>query len=214
MKPFYWFARSLFKVYYKLFHGLKEYGLTHIPEGPGILAANHTSYFDPPLISASFPDEATFLAKDDLFVNPFFRFLIQHLNAYPVADDGTKNLNSFKMVMKFLEEGKKVMIFPEGLRSPDGTIQPLKTGVAMIALRARCPVIPVYIHGTFQAWPKAQKYPKLGVKLACIFGSAIYPQDFEHLDKKQAQEEMTKVLSDKIHALKEWYYNGAIGTPP
>ncbi len=214
MKPFYWLTRTIFKGGYKLFYGLKVYGVSNIPEGPGILAGNHASYFDPPLISASYPGEATFLAKDDLFVNPFFRFLIQHLNAYPVADEGAKNLNSFKMVIKFLEEGQKVVIFPEGFRSPDGNIQPLKTGVAMIALRTQCPVIPVYVHGTFQAWPKTQKYPKLGEKLACVFGSAIHPKDFAHLDKKHAQEEMTKVLSDKLFALKDWYENGAQGAPP
>src|SRR5262245_53836190 len=117
MKPFYWITITTLNFLIRLFYRHKVYGVMHIPKGAAILSANHTSFLDPPVIAISCPEEVSYLAKEGLFTNPFLKKLIINLNAYPVTDKGARNLNSFKTVITLLNEGKKVVIFPEGIRS-------------------------------------------------------------------------------------------------
>lgn len=207
MKPFYWLVTRSFKGIFKLLYGHQVHGAENIPHGAAIIAPNHASFMDPPLISVSCPEEIVYLARERLFQRPWFAWLIERLNAYPVTAEGNKNLASFKIVLKFLGENKKVVIFPEGIRSSDGKLRPLKTGVAMIALRADCPVIPVYIAGSFEAWPRFNKYPKLGPKTACVFGKPIYPSSYSHLGKREALEALTQDLEESLKALEASYKN-------
>ncbi len=200
MKPFYWIVTRTLKLVFKVFYSHKVYGIENIPPGAAILAPNHTSFLDPPIISVSCPEEIVYLARERLFRRPWFKRLIESLNAYPVTHEGN-NLSSFKIVLKFLSENKKVVIFPEGIRSSDGKLQPLKTGVAMIALRADCPVIPVHIAGSYEAWPRTNKYPRLGPKTVCVFGKPFYPSHYSHLAKKEALDKLTSDLETRLREL-------------
>jgi len=214
MKPFYWASRKFLQSLFWIGYRYKVYGWEHVPQGGAIIAANHASFMDPPLIAASSPEEIAYLAHERLFENPFFRWLIKKLNAHPLKEETQNNLESFKKVLKLLKEQKKVVIFPEGNRTEDGEMQPLKTGIAMIALRAPCVIIPTYLHGTYEAWPRFKRFPKLGPKLVCIFGKPIAPGQFEQVDKKQAQEAMTAEIERSLRNLKLWYEKGAEGVPP
>lgn len=213
MKPFYWFIRSYFKAYFSLFHRHRTYGLTHIPKGPCIIAPNHASYYDPPLIAISSQEEVYFLARKSLFEHFFLATMIKQLNAFPVSGN-TQDLSSFKLIFRLLAENKKVVIFPEGFRSFDGSLSEIKSGIGMIALKRKCPIIPVYIHGSFNIWPRGRFFPKLFGKTACVFGSPILMDDFAALDKKKAQEAAVQKCYLSITALREWYLAGAEGTPP
>lgn len=209
MKPLYWCVNRLFKAYFKLFHGHTVYGLENIPEGRAIIAPNHTSFFDPPLISISMPEEISFLARKSLFSSPIFGRLISNLNAYPVSP--SQELTSMKLICRFLAEGKKVVIFPEGSRSHDGNIQPIKTGIGMLALRGQAPIIPVYIHGAYSVWNRYHKFPKFYGKIVCIFGKPIDWEEFKNMEKKDAQEAIAHRVKTSIESLKAWYDNGAVG---
>lgn len=213
MKPFYWIIKTFFKFFFKLFYHHKVYGTSLIPPGAAIIAPNHCSFFDPPIISGSLTEEGYFLARSSLFNNTFLKLIIENLNAYPVAGSA-QDLNSFKIVSKLLKEKKKVVVFPEGIRSYDGTLGEIKTGVAMLALRADCPIIPVYIHGAFDVWPRQQRYFNFRGKTACVFGHPLYPTFDSSLTKKQQQEFLTQQLKESLIALKNWYIEGAKGDPP
>lgn len=176
------------------------------------MAANHTSFLDPPVISASIDEEACFLAKSTLFNHRFLKILIENLNAYPVTGTAS-DLKSFKTIFKLLGEGKKVVIFPEGFRSFDDSLGEIKTGVAMLAMRADCPIIPLYLHGTYEAWPRQNRFPRLFGKIACAFGKPLYPAKHA-LNKKQQQEQLTIELEKSITELKNWVQQGAKGDPP
>jgi 1-acyl-sn-glycerol-3-phosphate acyltransferase len=213
MKFFYWLTTSTLALFFKIFYRHKVYGLEHIQKGRAIIAPNHTSFFDPPIIAASLREEMSFLARKTLFDSSFFGWLIGRLNAYPVTGT-TQDLNSIKLICKLLSEDKKVVIFPEGLRSSDGTLGNIKSGIGMLALRAQSPVIPVYLSGCFEVWGRSRRFPRLKGKTACVFGTPIEINTFNDLAKKEAQEAIATSVKTAITNLEIWYKNGAQGSPP
>lgn len=202
MNILYYIVSSLLKAYFTLFHRLKVYGLENLPKGAAILAPNHTSFYDPPIMSASCNEEIHFLARASLFEPFLFGSFISKLNAHPVTGTA-QDLTSMKLISKLLKEQKKVVIFPEGNRSEDGELGSIKSGVSMLSIRTHAPIIPVYIEGAFQAWDRSNKFPRPWGKITCTFGKPIYPQDFAQYGKKEAQEKMAASLEYELAALKE-----------
>lgn len=213
MKIIYRSARSLAKLVFLTAYGLKVYGLEHFFKGGAIIAPNHTSYYDPPLVGVSWPEEIFFLARKSLFQKPLLGTLIRQLNSYPVTGTA-QDLASIKQICQLLLENKKVVIFPEGIRSYTGELSPIKSGIGMLAIRCRCPIIPVYINGCYAVWNRTHRFPRLWGNVACVFGSPISSDRFHELDKKTAQEAIANEVRRSIEALQTWYQNGAKGVPP
>lgn len=213
MHPLYRFILFLAWLFFKIFHRHKVYGLDHFYEGGAILAANHTSFLDPPIVSISWPEEVHFLARESLFKNPLFGSLIRALNTHPVSGDAG-DVGVFKTTIQLLKEGKKVILFPEGTRAFRDELSPFKPGFAILLSRSNAAVIPTYIHGAFQVWNRSRKSPKLFGKTACVFGTPILYESFAHLDKKEAQKALTDHLHQSISNLRTWYEQGAQGVPP
>lgn len=200
-------------VFASIFYRHRVYGKENIPWGGGMIAPNHCSFLDPPLVGISCPDKIHFLARETLFHFPPFAWLIRQLNTHPVHR-GKGNINTLKMALELVQSGKKVVIFPEGKRSMDGELQNGQLGVGMLVQRARCRVIPVYIHGTYLAWNARRKFPKLWGKTACVFGKPIEYVESRAEDKKEAQAEIVDTIMEKIADLRAWYLKGAKGSPP
>lgn len=213
MKTFYWLVTRSFKGFFKVLYRFKIYGLEHYIPGRAIIAPNHVSFFDPPIIASSWPEEASFLARKSLFSTRIFGCILRNLNGYPV-DGSAKDLTSIKLICQLLNENKKVVIFPEGIRSKDGELGLIKSGIGMLALRCQAPIIPVYISGSYHIWSRHQIIPKPFGRMACIYGSPIDTQRFDNLEKKEAQEAVANAVKQGIEKLKTWYENGAIGSPP
>lgn len=213
MKPFYWTCRFAAKCIFKLFYSTKIYGLEHTYKKGAIIAPNHASFFDPPIVSTSWPHEVHFLASDYLFKAPVLGSLIKALNSHPVHR-GAADLTSIKLICSLLQNGAQVIIFPEGQRCHDGVMAPLKQGIGLIAVKSNAAIIPTYVHGTFQIWPPGKKYPKLWGKTAVVFGSPILIEELNCEDKKELQKAIIEKLSQSLHSLKQWYESGAKGTPP
>jgi 1-acyl-sn-glycerol-3-phosphate acyltransferase len=136
---------------------LKTYGVENVPRYGGVLlVANHQSYLDPVLVAVRLYRPVSFLAKSELFENPYFGWFIRMLHAFPVRQ-GEGDVGAVKEVVRRLQEGHAVNIYPEGSRTEDGEISPLEKGVALIIRRARVPVVPVAIEGSFAAWPKGDR---------------------------------------------------------
>ena len=197
----------------KIFYRLQVYGLEHYYPRGAILAANHTSYLDPPIVSVCWPEEVHFLARKTLFNNRLFGAMIRKLNTHPVTG-APGDIQVFKTITTLLEEGHKVVLFPEGTRSEDGTLKPLKPGISLLVARSKSAIIPVYIEGAYNIWGKNRRLPKLFGKVRCVFGSPITWDSVAHLDKREAQLLITQKLEDAWHALKSWLQNGAVGIPP
>lgn len=204
MRVFYRVSRLCLKGYFRLFYRYSVYGNEKSYQGKAIFASNHASFLDPPLIATAWPEEVHFLARASLFQNPFWNWLLSNLNAHPVR--GTvQDIDSFRLICQLLSEGKKVVVFPEGERSTTGQLQTMKSGIAMLALRMQCPIIPVYISGTFEAWPRHRRCPKFGTPISCVFGEPIFPISSTQLNKKQMQEFLTQQVQDNLEKLRLWY---------
>ena len=197
----------------KVFFRLKIYGLEHFYPKGAIIAANHTSFLDPPLLAVSWPGEVHFLARETLFNNPIFGGFIRALNTHPVSGN-TGDVKVFKTICSLLNQGKKIVLFPEGRRSPDGKLEEIKPGMVMLVAKTQTAIIPAYLDGVFEIWNRKQKFPKLFKKTACVFGSPICWDDFKHLDHREARDLMAQKLQEAILGLKKWFEEGAQGIPP
>lgn len=213
MKPFYRFILAIAWITYKVLYRHKIYGLEHYHPGAGILAANHVSYLDPPIVAISWPEEVHFLAKESLFRPFLFGRLIRALNSHPVTGE-VGDISVFKTLIQLLKEGKKIILFPEGGRTETGELQPLKPGIGLLVSKGNAAVIPTYVHGAYEIWNIHRKFPKPRGKTACVFGKPLLWENFSHLDKKEAQAQMTSALTESIQKLKAWYDEGALGIPP
>lgn len=213
MKFSYWLVYSFSRLFFKTFFRLRVYGEEYIHSGPGLLIANHTSFYDPPVLSVSCTEEVHFLARESLFSVPLLGRLIRVLNTHAVSRDAS-DMHVLRQMIRLLHDGKKLIIFPEGKRSLDGEMQPFERGFAFLAKKAKCTVFPAYIDGAFSVWPTGRKFPKLFGKITCVFGSPIEWEDFENLSKDEVEECLSKRCSDAIKELKAWLKDGAQGTPP
>lgn len=139
---------------------LKTYGVYHVPKTGGVIVvSNHQSYLDPVVLSSSLPRTISYLAKAELFKIPGFSWLIRSLNAFPV-EQGSGDVGAMKESISRLQTGHLLNVFPEGSRTKDGEIAALEKGVALVIRRARVPVVPVIITGSFEAWPKGRRLPR------------------------------------------------------
>lgn len=156
----YWFGWFIFKVIFEIVYRREITGLNNLPKsGPYILAANHLSNIDPPLVGTCLHKQIYFIAKKELFEIPVFGWLISHTNAFPV-DRGSSDIGALKNALKILSSGKILLVFPEGTRNKPGKIRKLKNGVAMLAVSANVPVVPVAIINS----DKLSRFKKLKVK--------------------------------------------------
>lgn len=123
-------------------------GQAHVPPRGGlIVAANHGAFWDPPVLGASLPRELHYLAGAEFFAVPGFAALIRSLNAIPIRR-GVSDAAGLDRVVRLLEEGAAVLVFPEGGRMKDGRLHPARPGLGHLVSRARVPVLPVHVAGT------------------------------------------------------------------
>lgn len=203
----------IMKGFFKLFYRHKVYGLEHYYEGGALITSNHTSFYDPPLLAVSWPEEVHFLARESLFRSPLFGSFIRKLNSHPVSG-GAKDIKTFRTLCTLLDEEKKVLLFPEGERTKDNRLAPFKPGISFLMLRTHKAIIPSYLVGPYDVWPRARKLPKLFGRTYCIFGSPLLYREFAAMDKKEAEAVIPKRLHEKILSLKTWFEEGAQGPPP
>lgn len=170
-------TRLIVTVYFIIYHRLSISGKEKIPRDRAVIvASNHASYLDPPVVGyAFFPGRLRFIAWDKLFhFRPFGAFL-RAMGTVPVSqEDKNSSAGLLRLVMGFLKEGNSVFICPEGHRTEDGELQPLEGGVAILSLKTGTPVIPTWAGGTFRALSPHMSFPR-PVKLRVEFGDPIDP---------------------------------------
>lgn len=169
MKIMYYTGRALIRMLGKAFFGLTITGVEHIPpQGGLIVACNHITHYDPPVVGSCLNREAYFLAKKELFENPLFGWVLTQVNSLPVRR-GTIDRNALNLMLEKIEAGNAVMMFPEGTRSRTGQFLEPKSGIGLMAHRAKCPILPAYIENADQIGQCFKRKKKLLVR----FGEPI-----------------------------------------
>lgn len=166
---------------------------THVPGGALVLST-HQSHFDPVLIGVTFSERLNYLAKRSLFKSRLFGGLISLLNAIELDRDRS-GLAGLRETLKRLKQGQKVLIFPEGTRSADGRIAPLKPGFLSVARRSKVPLIPVAITGAYEALPRGSRLP-LRYPLRVVVGQSIAAAEIAELD----DDAVLALISARLHA--------------
>lgn len=162
-------------------------------DGGAMILSTHQSHFDPVLIGATFNEHLNYLARRTLFNNAIFAWVIRMLDAIELDRDRS-GLAGLKETMKRLKRGEKVLIFPEGTRTSDGKIAPLKPGFLSVARRTKVPLIPVAITGAYEALPRGSKLPIL-YPLRVAVGRHIEPSEFADL----SDEEFLELVAERLH---------------
>ncbi len=137
----------------RVFLSYRTRGAEHVPTTGGVvLAANHASYADIPLLGCGVRRRLFYLGRANLFPYPVIGRLLRALGWIPLKT-GRWDRQAFRAAAELLKAGKAVVIFPEGTRTLDGALQPGKPGIGVLVAEARCPVVPVYLRGTYQVLP-------------------------------------------------------------
>ena len=195
MKPLYWFCYTLSGLAAKTVFSYRAFGQENIiEEGPAIMAANHQSYLDPPLVGITCRNELYFLARKTLFEKKLLGSLISRVNALPV-DLSRGDLTAVRTIINLLKEGHRTVIFPEGTRSLDGNIQQARPGIGMIIAKTLVPVVPMRIFGSFEAWPKGGKIRPH--RITVVVGKPIrfVKEDFGGNNRESYQKISEQVLA-------------------
>ncbi|MBP6602101.1 MAG: 1-acyl-sn-glycerol-3-phosphate acyltransferase [Verrucomicrobiales bacterium] len=159
MTFWYWLGHSLSKIFAKIVCSYRVQNIEGLETGEGgvLIASNHVSFLDPPLIGIAYRTPIYYFARKTLFDNPIANFIFTRVNAIPVNQDKPE-ISSLKLVIRLLKEGKKVVIFPEGERTLDGKMKTEgEPGVGMIVAKANVPVLPVRLFGPEKALPRGSK---------------------------------------------------------
>ena len=205
-RRFYAFIRVVLFRSYRLFFSFEHRGAENVPPETDprgvILAPNHSSYLDPPILGISLRRQVTYLAKEYLFRAFFVGWVLRSIGALPIktqADD----FRSIRELIRFLKQGRCVVVFPEGTRSPDGGLREAEGGVGFLAVKSGAWVVPVYIRGSFEAFPRnAKMFRRHPVKV--FYGKAFVPaEDKELMASADPYSAVGRRIMDDIKILKE-----------
>ncbi|MBV8141988.1 MAG: 1-acyl-sn-glycerol-3-phosphate acyltransferase [Verrucomicrobia bacterium] len=195
MKPLYWLGYTLSATIARAAFQYRAYGQENIiEEGPAIMAANHQSYLDPPLVGITCKNEVYFLARKTLFEKRLLGPIISRVNAFPV-DLTRGDLTALRAIIKLLKEGHRTVIFPEGTRSLTGQLQQARPGIGMIIAKTLAPVVPMRIFGSFEAWPKGGKIRPHPITVVVGKPLRFKQEDFVAANREVYQKTSEQVLA-------------------
>lgn len=200
MKILYYTGWSLTRVISKLVFRIKVTGQEHFPQSGGfILATNHISWYDPLLVGSWAPRQVYFFAKQELFANKLFGGIIRRTNALPVRR-GTIDRTALEMSGQVIKNGYGLTIFPEGTRSKkDGFLDP-KPGVGLLAVRAKCPVVPGYVYGSNRLmdclWGRKRMRIAYGEPFPAEWAASFPPE-------KESYEEIARQVMTRIGEIRD-----------
>lgn len=180
--------------------GWRVRGHDHVPEEDGaVIASNHLSFLDPPVVGVALRRRTYYFAKSELFV-PVFGWIIRKCYAFPVRR-GMADRRALKEAIGLLEAGELLTMFPEGTRSRDGSVGEFDLGAALAASRAAVPIIPCALTGTDDVLPVGSKVLRRG-KVAVSFDEPIDTQQFGPKPGKEHLRGITRQVEEAVRELK------------
>ncbi|MEA3402675.1 MAG: lysophospholipid acyltransferase family protein [Armatimonadota bacterium] len=198
--PHYRFVQWTLPRMLRLLGGWRVTGHENVPEDHGaVIASNHLSFLDPPVVGSALRRRTYYFAKSELFV-PVFGWIIRKCYAFPVQR-GSADTRALKEAVRLLRSGELLTMFPEGTRSRDERVGEFDLGAALAASRAEVPIIPCALTGTNDVLPIGSRWFHRG-KVAVSFGEPIDSLQFGPKPGKQDLQRITRQIEDAIRELK------------
>lgn len=176
------------------------YGAENVPQrGALVVVSNHASDFDPPLLSCCVGRPVAYMAKEELFKIPVLKQAIQLYGAYPV-NRGAADRSAIRAALNSLENGWATGVFLQGTRTPDGRITEPKLGAALIAAKAKAPLLPVSLWGTERVFKKGSAIPR-SVPITVRIGEVIAAPSSTEREELQAVTQQCAIAINALHDL-------------
>jgi 1-acyl-sn-glycerol-3-phosphate acyltransferase len=193
-----------FRAMFATFFRWRVFNAERVPVSGGvILASNHASFLDPPLVGAGLPRGINYLARESLFRFPIVSTVLRSWQVVPVDRDGG-GARGLKAILERLLAGGGIILFPEGTRTRDGQLQPARSGIGLTVIKSTAPVVPVRVFGTFEAYGRQHKLPR-PFRVMVKYGR---PLDFDRLraeaktcDKARVKEIYQQVADEIMAAI-------------
>jgi 1-acyl-sn-glycerol-3-phosphate acyltransferase len=194
------FFRLVFRTYFRC----RAFNAERVPlRGPAILASNHESYIDPPLVGAWVPRAINYLARENLFDVPGLGWLLRHWQTVPVDREGG-GAAGLKAILERLLAGGVIILFPEGTRTRDGRMQRARSGIGLTVIKSKAPLIPVRVFGTYQAYGRHLRIPR-PYRVVVKYGRPMHFEDLraeaKHCSKPRLKEIYQQVADEIMAAI-------------
>jgi 1-acyl-sn-glycerol-3-phosphate acyltransferase len=177
MNPVYFLGWFCFRLLYRFYFGWRVFNPERVPLlGPVILASNHASFLDPPLVGAGLRRGVNYLARETLFRFPVLGWVLRQWQAVPVDREGGGAGGLRAILDRLLADGA-IVLFPEGTRTTDGRLRSARPGIGLTVIKSNAVVVPVRVFGTFEAYGRHVRFPR-PVRVAVKYGR---PMRFEQL---------------------------------
>ena len=184
-----------------IFFRFRVYNRNRIPKsGPLLVVANHQSFLDPFLCGVPMTRTLKFMARRSLYRNPVFNVALRLVNTFPVTREG-RDTQALRTAIRVLKEGRALLIYPEGTRSRDGKIGPMRGGMDVLARRSGATVLPVAIDGGWRALPRDGGGLKLG-PLMTAYGRPIRPEEVARMSREQLSSRVRGELVELLSMLR------------
>jgi len=194
LNPYYWFCYNLIRLVGRVCFRLRVVHRERmINHGPVILASNHESYLDPPLVGSVADRAIFFLARKTLLAGPFFGWLLPKLNVIPVDQEGGDR-SALKALIRILKAGEGTLVFPEGERTLDGRMRPALPGLGFVIAKTLAPVVPMRIFGAREAWPRGSARVRFR-RITVVVGEPIH---FTAADLQPPGKDVYQRLSQRV----------------
>src|SRR5882757_9887007 len=197
MNPSYRIGWTVFRAMYATYFHWRVFNAERVPlEGGVILASNHSSFLDPPLVGSGLHRDINYLARESLFRFPGVGALLRSWNAVPVDRDGG-GARGLKAILDRLLAGGAIILFPEGTRSRDGELQPARSGIGLTVIKSTAAVVPVRVFGTYEAYSRHMRFPRPFHRVSVKYGR---PMHFEQLraEAKTCTKQRLKEIYQEI----------------
>ena len=204
MNFMYFLGWCFFRLLFKLYFQSRACNPERMPEsGPVILAGNHASFLDPPLIGSCLRRGISYLARETLFRFPPLGWLLRSWNVVPLDRDGG-SAAGLRVILDRLHAGDAIILFPEGTRTRDGKLQPARAGIGLIVIKSDVPVVPVRVFGTYEAYGRHVRIPRphrVAVKFGVPMHFAALRAEAKTCSKTRLKEIYQQVAEEIMAAI-------------
>jgi 1-acyl-sn-glycerol-3-phosphate acyltransferase len=200
----YWLGWSFFRLLFAAYFRWRYFHPERVPRsGPVILASNHASYLDPPLVGSTVSRPLNYLARDTLFRFPLMGWLLRRWHAVPIDREGG-GAAGLRKILEVLNAKQAVILFPEGTRTRDGQLQQARSGIGLMVLKSGAPVVPVRVFGTYEAYGRSARFPKprpVVVKFGAPLHFEVLRQEAQSCSKARLKEIYQQIADEIMTAI-------------